>query len=142
MLILLLIGRTMDIVFFPLMSSELRFYWGKGSINSLSHQFKAIILELKMCYVSTMLTFTNSVRPLLSWSWWISTSAMILMSYKSASMSFCSLIFVLVDCRNKLAEKFCPNIYSNNVQKNCVCLSVYSIMISNLLFFYILSSKI
>lgn len=117
LLILLLIRRTdMDIVFFLLMSSELRFYWGTCSINSLSHQFKAIILEFKMRYVSTMLTFTNSVRPLLSWSWWISTSGMILMSYKSALMSFCPLISVLVDCRNNLAEKFCPNIDSNNAK--------------------------
>ena len=49
---------------------------------------KAIILEFKMHCVSTVLTFTNWVGRLLSWSWWISTSGVILISYKSASMIF------------------------------------------------------
>lgn len=115
---LLLIWRAnMDTAFLLSTSGELRFYWGKCNINSLSHQFKAIPFKLKVCSVSTMLTFTNSVGPLLSWSWWISLSEMILMSYKSASCLFFSLKSVLVDYRNKLAEIFCPILDSKSAEK-------------------------
>ena len=90
--------KNIFIVFFLLTYGELQFYWDKCSITSHSHQFKTIIFEFKMCYISIVLTSTNLVRPLLSWSWWISTREVILISCKSASFSF-----VLFVCLRRLS---------------------------------------